>query len=55
MNGVRGSEAGIKGKSLVSFVHSDPEFRIFSNPFFDELIFPLRLIISIQSSELPIL
>ncbi len=40
--GVRGSEAGIEGKSLVSFVHSYSGFWIFSNTFFEEILFSLE-------------
>ena len=37
-----GSKAGIKGKNLVSFVHSYPGFGVFSNAFFEEICFPLE-------------
>ena len=41
-SGVRGSEAGVKGESLVSFVHSYSRFWIFSNAFFKEICFTLE-------------
>ena len=37
-----GSKAGIKGKNLVSFVHSYPGFGVFFNEFFEEIRFPLE-------------
>jgi hypothetical protein len=37
-----GSKTGIKGKNLVSFVHSYPGFRVFSNAFFEAICFPLE-------------
>jgi len=37
-----GSKAGVKGKDLVSFIHSYAGFRIFANAFFEEVRFPLE-------------
>ena len=37
-----GSKAGVKGKDLVSFIHSDTGFRVFANAFFEEVRFPLE-------------
>ena len=37
-----GSKAGVKGKDLVSFIHSYTGFRVLANPFFEEVCFPLE-------------
>ena len=37
-----GSKAGVKGKDLISFIHSYTGFRVFANAFFEEVRFPLE-------------